>query len=207
MAGETVMIPPPPRDDDGFRAFYRCERGQVIALAVGRGGGLLYDPEQTAEKGWQRFYPYWAVCDSPVGLLRTCVLSAVRDELRALGDPPAIVHAGDFSEGFAHVPAGSGGLPAPHPQEFWKSWDPPLAAALASLSGKLREAVLLDAELNPGERTVAEIAQILGISRVAAHMRLNRAYARLRQLLPDGYLEERRERLRGTGSLEERSAP
>jgi hypothetical protein len=67
--------------------------------------------------------------------------------------------------------------------------------------------VVLDTELNPGERTVAEIAQILGINRVTAHMRLSRAYARLRQLLPDGYLEERRERLRGTGSLGEGAAP
>jgi DNA-directed RNA polymerase specialized sigma24 family protein len=125
------------------------------------------------------------------------------------------VHAGDFRERFVRVPNDRGhGSPGPQRPasageswNSWKSWDPPLAAALASLSDKLREAVVLDTELNPGERTVAKIAQVLGINRVTAHMRLKRAYAQLRQLLPDGYLEERRERLRNAGGLEERSAP
>jgi len=125
------------------------------------------------------------------------------------------VHAGDFTEGFVQLPANSRRA-SPVPRRpasageswnAWRSWDPPLAAALASLSDKLREVVVLHTELNPGERTVPEIAQILGINRVTAHMRLNRAYARLRQLLPDGYLEERRARLRDAGGLEERSAP
>lgn len=207
-----MEIPPTPRGDDSFEVFYRHERGKMIALAIAQGGGLLHDPEQMAQNGWQRFYPKWANCENPGGYLRSCVLSAVRDELRTLGDPPVIMRVADFSEGLVQVPADRGrGLPAPHrpdaAREFWNSWDPPLAAALASLSGKLREVVLLDTELNPGERTVAEIAQILGINRVAAHMRLKRAYAQLRQLLPDGYLKERRERLRDAGGLEERPAP
>jgi DNA-directed RNA polymerase specialized sigma24 family protein len=211
----VVEIPPPPRGDDSFEAFYRHERGRMIALAIALGGGKLYDPEQTALDGWYRFHPHWADCDIPAAYLRRCVSSAVRDELRALGNPPVIVHSGHFTEGFVRLPADSRhGFPvsrrpteARKPWNSWQSWDPPLAAALASLSDKLREVVVLDTELNPGERTVPEIAQILGIARVAAHMRLKRAYARLSQLLPNGYLEERRERLRDAGGLEERSAP
>ena len=77
--------------------------------------------------------------------------------------------------------------------------DPELTGALASLSDKLRAVVVLDTELNPGERSVAEIAEILQINRVTAHMRLKRAYARLRQILPDSYLEERQARLQQPG--------
>ena len=208
-AGEAVEVPPPPRGDDSFRPFYQHERGSMIALAIALGGGRLYDPEQTAQDGWARFYPHWMFCDSPAAYLRTCVTSAVRDELRALGSPPVIVHAGDFTGGFMQLPAGGeNGLPVPRRAAAARqSWDPPLAAALAALSDKLREVVVLDTELNPGERSVIEIAKILAIGRVTAHMRLKRAYSRLRQLLPDGYLEERRERLRDAGGLEERSAP
>ena len=64
------------------------------------------------------------------------------------------------------------------------AWDPEVVSALARLSDRLRAAVLLDAELEPGQRSVAEIARILGISRVAAAMRLARAYTQLRELLP-----------------------
>lgn len=192
--------PPPPRGDDSFKAFYRRQRSSMIALAAGLGGNKLYDPEQAAENGWQRFYPHWEACDNPSAYLRTCIVTAVRDELRALGDLPAIIQAGDLAEELAQV------TPA-REQSPWKSWDPPVAQALAKLSDKLREAVALDIELNPGERPVSEIARILGINRVTAHMRLKRAYNQLEQLLPHGYLNERRERLRDAGGLEERSAP
>jgi DNA-directed RNA polymerase specialized sigma24 family protein len=206
-----VEIPPPPRGDDSFRVFYQHQRGKMIALAIALGGNRLFDPEQTAQNGWQRFYPHWTDCDKPAAYLRTCVSSAVKDELRALGNPPVILHAGDFSEGFVQVSADRGpGFPATRPavaENPWKSWDPPLAAALASLSDKLRAVVVLDNELAPGERTAAEIAGILRINPVTARMRLKRAYDRLRQLLPDGYLEERSKRLRDAGGLEERSAP
>ena len=125
------------------------------------------------------------------------------------------MRAGDFTEGLVELAAdGARGLTitrrpsaAGESWSAWKSWDPPLAAAIAALSDKLREVVVLDTELNPGERSVIEIAKMLGIGRVTAHMRLKRAYARLRQLLPESYLEERRERLQGAGGLEERSAP
>jgi len=210
-----VEIPPPPRGDDSFRAFYWHERGNMIALATALGGSKLQDPEQTAQDGWCRFYPHWVDCDYPPAYVRTCVTSAVRDELRALGSPPVILHAGDFTERLVQLAAdgGRGLAPSRRPAaaaeswSAWQSWDPPLAAALAALSDKLREVVVLDTECHPGERSVIEIAKILGIGRVTAHMRLRRAYARLRELLPEGYLEERRERLQGAGGLEERSAP
>jgi hypothetical protein len=55
------------------------------------------------------------------------------------------------------------------------------------------DAVLVLAyELEPGQRSVAEIAQMLGINRVAAHMRLKRARARLRKILGEGYPAGRR---------------
>jgi DNA-directed RNA polymerase specialized sigma24 family protein len=212
-----VEIPPPPRGDDSFREFYRHERGAMIALASAMSGRRLHDPEQTAQDSWQRFYPHWADCDNPASYLRKCVSSVVRDELRALGTPPVIVHADALSDGYVYVPAHADQghlLPGPRrpaaggeARSSWTSWDPPLAAAIASLSDRLREVVVLDTELHPGERPVAEIASILGIGRVAAHMRLKRAYAQLGRHLPEGYLEERRERLRDAGGLEERSAP
>lgn len=206
-----MEIPPPPRDDDSFREFYQQERGAMIALAIAMSGRRLYDPEQTAQEGWHRFYPHWAACDNPPSYLRRCVSSAVRDELRALGNPPAIVHLGDTSvpvaAGPGRVPPGRQPTAAGESWGSWTSWDPPLAAAIAALSHKLREVVVLDTELHPGERPVSEIASILGIGRVAAHMRLKRAYNQLGQLLPDSYLAERRERLRDAEGLEKRSAP
>ncbi len=81
-------------------------------------------------------------------------------------------------------------------------WDPELRDALELLSPRLREAVLLDTELTPKHRSVREIAEILGISRVAAHMRLKRAYVQLREILPDHYLELRKVRRRGQEGLE-----
>jgi DNA-directed RNA polymerase specialized sigma24 family protein len=183
----------------------------MIALASAMSGRRLYDPEQTAQEGWHRFYPHWATCDNPPSYLRRCVSSAIRDELRALGSAPVLVHLGDTSVpvtvDLAHIPPGRQAVAAGESWSSWTSWDPPLAAAIASLSHKLREVVVLDTELHPGERPVAEIASILGIGRVAAHMRLKRAYDQLGRHLPASYLEERRERLRDAGGLEERSTP
>jgi DNA-directed RNA polymerase specialized sigma24 family protein len=170
----------------------------MIALVGAMSGDRIYDPEQTAENGWHRFYPHWKDCDNPWAYLRCCVVNIARDELRAMREAPRIEQADDsFAE---HLP-----YPAP-PLMGFDPWDPELTNALASLSDKLRAAAVLDTELNPGERSVAEIAEILQINRVTAHMRLKRAYARLRQILPEGYLEERQARLRATGGLEERSA-
>lgn len=213
-----MEIPPPPRDADSFRVFYRHMREQMIAVAVGYGGGKLPDPELTAQRAWTKFYPYWASCEFPSTVLYRCLSSTVIDEVRALKRQPATVPTGDFSEDFTlkHLirdnaaRQGSPGSARPAAEKHWdswSSWDPPLADALARLSDKMRAAVILDCELNPGERQVSEIAQILGLKEPATRRRLTRAYGRLRQLLPDGYLEERRERLRDAGGLEERSAP
>lgn len=207
-AGEHVPTSTwPYRGDYNFRRFYLEKRSSMIALATALGGNKLHDPEQAAENGWQQFYPHWNNCGNPGAYLRKCVASAVRDELRATAGGPFTVNLGDHGELLQAHPAAQPGLPGGKSWQAWKSWDPPLAQAVEVLSDKLREAVVLDTELNPGERTVAEIARILGINRVTAHMRLKRAYAQLEQLLPDDYLEERRERLRDAGGLEERSAP
>jgi len=170
----------------------------MIALVSAISGDRLYDPEQTAESGWHRFYTHWKDCDNPGAYLRACVMNVARDELRAMRGAPIIeLASGDFAE---HLPCLS------TPLAGFDPWDRELTDALASLSDKLRAAVVLDTELNPGERSVAEIAEMLQITRLAAHMRLKRAYARLRKTLPDGYLEKRKARLRATGELEERSA-
>jgi DNA-directed RNA polymerase specialized sigma24 family protein len=203
-----VPVPPPPRGDHDFKVFYREKRSSMIALATALGGNKLHDPEHAAETGWQRFYPHWRNCSNPTAYLRKCVTNAVRDELRAAAGTPLIVHLGDHDElAQIQLPSARRRTSPERSWKAWKSWDPPLAQAIAELSDKLREAVVLDTELNPGERTVAEIAQILGINRITAHMRLKRAYAQLEQLLLNDYLEERKERLRDVGGLEERSAP
>ncbi len=212
-----MEIPPPPRDDDSFKAFYRHKRSMTIAVATGQGGGRLPDPEQTALTAWAKFYPYWARCEHPLTVLHKCVRSTVIDELRRLGRQPSTVLAGDFGEDSAlkHlIRENAAQRSDPEPARLapgrswdsWRSWDPPLADALSRLSAKMREAVILDCELNPGERPVSETAQMLGLREPAARGRLTRAYNRLRQLLPDGYLDERKERLRDAGGLEERSA-
>jgi len=190
--------PPPPRSSASFRLFYEYERPKMIALVSAVGGDRIYDPEQTAENGWHRFYPHWKDCDNPGAYLRACVMNVARDELRAMRGAPIIELV---SDGFAeYLPCLSAPLAGFDP------WDRELTGALASLSDKLRAAVVLDTELNPGERSVAEIAEMLQITRLAAQMRLRRAYARLRKILADGYLEKRKARLRATGELEERSA-
>jgi hypothetical protein len=116
-----------------FESFYWHERSSSIALANALGAGKLRDPEQTAQDGWHRFYPHWADCDHPAAYLRTCVTSAARDELRALGTPPVTLslHAGDHTEGLVRLPAdGVPGSPASRRPDgdswnAWQSWDPP----------------------------------------------------------------------------------
>jgi DNA-directed RNA polymerase specialized sigma24 family protein len=196
-----VDIPPPPRSGASFRPFYERERARMIALVGAMSGDRIYDPEQIAENGWHRFHPYWKDCDNPEAYLRRCVVNVAWDELRAVRDAPRI----DLIEPGDNCLVEDLPCPAP-PLMGFDPWDRELADALASLSDKLRAVVVLDTELNPGERSAAEIAEILQINRMTAHMRLKRAYARLRQILPDGYLEERQARLRATGGLEERSA-
>ena len=67
-------IPPPPRSGASFRPFYERERPKMIALVGAMSGDRIYDPEQTAENGWHRFYPYWKDCDNPQAYLRRCVV-------------------------------------------------------------------------------------------------------------------------------------
>ena len=77
----AVDIPPPPYSDASFRLFYERERPKMIALVGAMSGDKIYDPEQTAENGWHRFYPYWKNCDNPSAYLRRCIVNAVWDEL------------------------------------------------------------------------------------------------------------------------------
>jgi DNA-directed RNA polymerase specialized sigma24 family protein len=194
-------IPRPPRDEWSFREFYTARRARMIALVRVQAAGKVRDPELVAEDGWWKFFPHWKDCEHPDAYVRQCMISAANDALRAgISEPRPCDLARE--PGFA-TPAARD-LPA-DPDD--KPWDPELAGALQSLSPKLREFVLLDIELNLGERSVAEIAGILGISRTAAFNRKQRAYAKLCRLLPADYLELRKARRRGRGGVEGWSTP
>jgi DNA-directed RNA polymerase specialized sigma24 family protein len=220
-----VDIPAPPRGGDEFREFYASERNRMIALARLEGGGRIHDPEQVAETGWQKFYPHWKNCRSPEGLLRVCVLNTARDELRSLKDAPVAVPIDldavelsllpdpvfaslppkardrisiEIRAGLQRAHASQGAAGAREP-DIESELDPELVRALVRLSPERRQAVLLDIELDIGERLVKEIAGLLGIEVMAARMRLRRAYRQLKKLLPADYLEVR--------YLQRRSAP
>lgn len=181
----------------------------MIGLAAALGGDRLRDPELVAENGWYRFYPHWADCPEPAAYLRRCVVSAVRDEQRAMRGAPLITLAGVSEEDFAA--AGARPWLPDDPQAAGLAGrdlpDPVLADALASLSDADREVLLLAYELESGQRPVAEIAQILEINRVTAHMRLKRAQARLGEALGEGYPAERRTRLQEAWKLAEGPGP
>jgi len=178
-------IPSPPRDEWSFREFYTARRARMIGLVRVQAAGWMSDPELVAEDGWCRFYPHWKDCEYPDAYVRKCMVSATNDALRAMSAERSS-YSPDLEPGSA-----SPGLPADLDD---KPWDVELTGALQRLSPKLREFVLLDTELDLGERSVAEIARILGISRTAAFNRKQRAYAQLRRLLPANYLELRKAR-------------
>jgi RNA polymerase sigma factor (sigma-70 family) len=202
-------FPEPPRGKADFCLFYLHARSRMIALARTIGGDKIGDPEDAAQEGWTRFWPHWADCESPGGYLAMCVMSAVRDRQRAIHDAPRATSVGISGEDFAAaVPRYSlmSDQRPSRPPAGQDPHDPELAAALASLSDKDRAVLVLAHELEE-ERPAAEIAQILGIRRPAASMRLHRAHARLRRILPDGYPEERHEQPRAAWNLEERPSP
>lgn len=205
-----MHTPAPPRNDAEFRLYYEYKRRKMIALVSAMGGGKINDPELVAEVGWYRFYPHWSDCRNPGGYLRSCIVSALRDEQRAMRNDLRITCVGTSEEDFAAVVPAHRLLSNRRPARQLVGLDPSdpeLVAALASLSDEHRAVLVLAHELEQGERSYAELAEILGITRAAAAMRLNRAHARLRRILPDGYPKERHERLRAAWNLEERSAP
>jgi DNA-directed RNA polymerase specialized sigma24 family protein len=178
-------IPAPPRDGLSFLVFYRARRGRMIGLVRMLAAGDVTDLEEVAQEGWCRFYRHWEGCAYPDAYLRQCMASAVSDARRKAAAEPRTCGLDAASASPAGgPPARDDGLEEP-------PWDPELTRALRRLSPKLREFVLLEVELNPGERSVAEIARILGIGRTAAYGRKMRAYRKLRQLLPVGYPELR----------------
>jgi DNA-directed RNA polymerase specialized sigma24 family protein len=183
-----MEVPPPPRDEWSFREFYTVRRTRMIGLVRVQAAGRVGDPEMVAEDGWYKFFPHWKDCEYPDAYLRKCMVSAANDALRAVS-----------SERRAYGPGQELGSTSPGSSADLddKPWDPELTGALQRLSPKLREFVLLDTELDLGERSVAEIAKILGISRTAAFNRRQRAYAKLRRLLPADYLELRKARRDG----------
>lgn len=201
-------FPEPPRSEADFRLFHLHARSRMIALARTISGPKIADPEGAAQEAWRRFWPHWVDCPSPWAYLVPCVVSAVRDEQRAMRRAPRATSVGISEEDFTAAVPGylfmrdqrPSSPPAGQDQH-----DPELAAALASLSDKDRAVLVLAHELEE-ERPAAEIATILGISRPAASMRLLRAHARLRRILPDGYPEERHEE-RAAWNLEERPSP
>lgn len=183
-------IPPPPRDEWSFREFYTARRARMIGLVRVQAAGRVSDPELVAEEGWCKFFRHWKDCERPDVYVRKCMVSAANDALRVASSERRACSPGQES---------GSALPGPPPDLDDKPWDPELTGALQRLSPKLREFVLLDTELNLGERSVAEIAEILGISRTAAFNRRRRAYAKLRRLLPANYLELRKARQRQDG--------
>lgn len=187
-----MAAPPPPRDEYSFAEFYRSHRAKMIGYVRVQVAGRVPDPELVAEEGWIRFFPHWEDCEYPGAYLRQCMNSAANEALsRTRSEPPTL--SSDEKPGLVGAAeAAACGLAETGPDD--KPFDPELTAALQRLSPRLREFVLLDAELNPGERSVAEIAGILGIKRSAAYARKNRARAALRKLLPPDYLEVRAKR-------------
>jgi DNA-directed RNA polymerase specialized sigma24 family protein len=184
-----MTVPAPPRDEPSFAEFYRSHRAKMIGYVRVQATGRVHDPELVAEEGWVKFFPHWENCEYPGAYLRQCMISAANDALnRTRAEPPTYSSDDKPEMVSAAVAAGRGPIEA-GPDD--KPYDPELTAALQRLSPKLREFVLLDTELNLGERSVSEIAGILGIKRSAAYARKNRAYAALRKLLPPDYLELR----------------
>jgi DNA-directed RNA polymerase specialized sigma24 family protein len=192
-------VPLPPRDEQSFREFYTARRARMIGLARVQTAGRVSDPELVAEEGWCKFYPHWKDCEHPDAYVRQCIVSAANDALRKAIPEPR-VYSMDAESVFARTLAGP--EPSARPADPDRPWDPELTDALQQLRPKLREFVLLDTELNLGERSVAEIAKILGIGRTAAYARRKRAYAELCRLLPADYLELRAARRRGQDRAE-----
>jgi DNA-directed RNA polymerase specialized sigma24 family protein len=199
-----VDLPAPPRDDGSFRDFYQASRRQMMGLVRWQAAGQVKDHELITEEAWHRFYPHWRNCADPQAYLRRCMVNETNRALRKARREPQILCIDD-APASALAATGRGWRPSGGaPEEA--AWDPEVVSALARLSDRLRAAALLDTELEPGQRSVVEIAQILGISRVAAAMRLARAYTQLRELLTEGYPELRRARRRDQGGLEGSSA-
>jgi RNA polymerase sigma factor (sigma-70 family) len=195
-----MEIPPPPRDDRSFVEFYRYRYWRMIGFVRSATGRKVSDHESVAGEGWRKFYPHWKLSRHPDAYLRRCILSAINDALARVAERPEV----DSLEQLPARVVASSKLAAPYASSNAQGapWDPELTNALAQLSPPLRDIVLLDNELDPGERPVQEIAKILGIKRVTAHMRLKRAYAKLRELLPDDYLELRKVSKQGREGLE-----
>lgn len=194
-AGDPV-IPAPPRDELSFDLFFRARRGRMIGLVRVQVKGTRLDPEGIAQEGWCAFYPHWEDCEYPGAYLIRCMNTSVSDALgKAVGEPR--------TRGLDAVQESLAAGPHRRNDDVDDSpWDPGLTRALQQLSPKLREFVILEVELNLGERSVAEIAEVLGIGRTAAYNRRHRAHQKLRQLLPAGYPERRAMRKRGRSRVE-----
>jgi hypothetical protein len=80
-------------------------------------------------------------------------------ELRALRNAPLVTRIGTTASDFQAAGCSSAAAHPELPGDLAAAPDPVLAAALASFSHKLRAVVVLDTELNSGERTTAEIAR------------------------------------------------
>lgn len=189
-------IPAPPRDEPSFGLFYQARRERMIGLVRVQVAGTTLDPEGIAQEGWCAFYPHWEDCVFPDAYLRRCMASAVSDALRNRAAEPRTCDLDAVPGGLAAAPQARYDDLGDRPR------DPELTRALQRLSPKLREYVILEAELDLGERSVAEIARILGIGRTAAYGRRRRAHSELRRLLPADYPERRAMSRRGRGRVE-----
>ncbi len=193
----NVDIPPPPRDRQAFDPFYRHRRRMMIGFVKAFTSGKLKDPEAVAHEGWRKFHCHWPDCDKPDEYLRTCMTSAARDALRDAARQPGTCSLDAFADG---EPALDKQSPLPTVDRLDDPWDPDLRAAFDRLDDRLREVVLLDTELPPGQRSNAEIGEILGIHRSTVGRRKKEAYHQLAAWLPEDYPQRRSERRFREGS-------
>jgi RNA polymerase sigma factor (sigma-70 family) len=192
-----VDIPPPPRDRQAFDPFYRHRRSTMIGWVKAFTSGKLKDPEAVACEGWRKFYRHWQDCDKPDEYLRTCMISAARDALREAARQPSTCSLDAFADG---EPALDKQSQLPAVDLLDDPWHPDLRAAVDRLDDRLREVILLDAELPPGQRSNAEIGEILGIHRSTVGRRKKEAYSQLAAWLPEDYPQRRSERRFRAGS-------
>jgi RNA polymerase sigma factor (sigma-70 family) len=183
-----VDIPPPPRGSQAFDSFYLHRRNRMIGLVRSLTSGELKDPEAVASEGWRRFYRHWENCEKPDAYLPSCMISAVRDALREAAKQPDTCSLDAFAGG---EPARDEQSPLPTVDPLDDPWDPDLRAAVDRLEDRLREVVLLDAELPSGQRSNAEIGEILGVHRATVGRRKKEAYRLLAAWLPEDYPQRR----------------
>lgn len=176
MGGDaTLLAASAGGDRDAFRALFERHAGPVRRYASARVGPDLADDVlvETFEVAWRRCSDFRAAAGSARPWLlgiATRILAAHRHaEVRWQQS----IHIA--RDEYAGVAVGPPTIPA--------QLDPALVAAIASLGAGEREILALVAL---GELTVAEAARSIGVTEVAARVRLHRARRTMNRLLERG---------------------